>query len=214
MALATDMHYATEQAYLIPAHVRGAEFLAGSHFKVSNDVRVTRDCQKSVFAKDYVPWDVSKPHSITPPAPSDFIGTDFRHFRENIPESKRAYQQKTATRQDTSSYHDRLTASNFSVGGDNRLSSYATTHNLDYPMKEVPRMIKESSKRVPTQSFIPQGDPEKASDPISDYKDRFRAHDITSAAKVNPPKFNSKYHQFIFNEYVISITNSYLMSTS
>lgn len=201
MALEMETNFVAEPSKLIPAHTGGAEFLAASHFTVSNDPRITRGCQKSVFVHDYPPWAVDRPRPIPPLPPSDIFGADFNHFKANIPESKRAYQEKRVSKEDTSGYHDRLTATSFKIGGDNRLHNYATTHTSDYPMKEAD-VYKHKPNRKPQESFIPQGDPDKAANPMSDYKDRYRAHDIAGMDKAEIRKFHSK-KKFHFQLYFI-----------
>ena len=69
------------------------EFLSSSHFKISQDPGVTKGSMKTVFKKDYVPWEVSsKPLAAKPPRPAEVLHKDDQYFNEKASETRQQYE--------------------------------------------------------------------------------------------------------------------------
>lgn len=76
------------QYKLIPSQRVGTDFLKSSHFHIAQDNSVSQAGFKSVFKKDYIPWEISsKPHGSTPPRPSEVLHRDDRFFSEKSSET-------------------------------------------------------------------------------------------------------------------------------
>ena len=175
---------------MMPAQKVGVDFLASSHFTISQDESVRKESLKSVFKKDYVPWEInSKPPGAIPPRPADILQADERYFNQKASETKQAYEPYEINKPELRDIRHKLGATNFKMDSDPRLNSFQTTHNRDY----TPKSGDASQLQLPNnpmRSYIPQGDPDKAPDPISDYRDRYRGHD---ASMNKPQKLGSKH---------------------
>lgn len=161
----------------------GTEFLASSHFKIAQDESFGDKVPKSVFKKDYVPWDIStKPPGSKPPRPADILQRDERYFNQRASETKQAFERHVLEKPELRDVRHTHGATNFKMDSDPRLNSFQTTHKKDYTPK-VGELATQSTAD-PMRSYIPQGDPEKAPEPISDYRDRYRAHEVVKPVKV------------------------------
>ena len=155
-------------------------FLSSSHFQISQDRRVTNGSLKSVFKRDYVPWEVSsKPQAARPPRPAEVLHKDDQYFNEKASETRQQYDYRGLEGGPTQGLPQNIGATNFKMDRDPRFNSFQTTHNRDYTPKEAAGE-RGGSPKTKWKSFIPQGDPEKAPEPISDYRDRYRGHDANS----------------------------------
>ena len=169
---------------LLPSIAGGTEFLAASHFTISQDPHATKPSLKSVFKKDYPPWEIKgKPDGAIPPRPASVLQKDDRYFNEKASETRTQYEYRFAPKPELQADPDKLRATNFKMDRDMRFNSFQTTHNRDYVPKEVGAYVKGGPKQNTMKSYIPQGDREKADEPVSDYKDRFRGID---AAQFKP----------------------------
>lgn len=176
-----------EKSLVAPQPV-GTKFLASSHFTISQDNSVTKGSLKSIFKKDYVPWEInSKPDAAKPPRPAAILQKDDRYFNERSSETKQQYEYHDLPKPELRDISHTLGATNFKMDADHRLNSFQTTHNLDYTPKQCSATLRGVPKQKPMESFIPQGDRDKAAEPMSDYKDRYRGHDISSATTIKVP---------------------------
>jgi hypothetical protein len=133
---------------------------------------------KSVFRKDYIPWKVNeKPHASVPPRPADVLLKDARYFNQRESETKNAHNYRHLDKPVLRDVSEQLRQTNFKMDKDPRFSCFNTTHNDDYTPKDASGR-RSGQPANPMKSFIPQGDPDKASNPVSDYRDRFRGHDV------------------------------------
>jgi len=163
----------------LPSSKMGTDFLASSHFSIAQHDAVTQGALKSIFKRDYIPWDIhNKTSASVPPKPAEVLHRDARYFNERASETTQAYPEKSLPHSAQAGTNN-LRCTNFKMDRDlSKFNSFHTSHLLDYPARqgEVSRhKIPENTQ----QSYIPQGDPEKAPQPISDYRDRFRGHDGT-----------------------------------
>ena len=69
-----------------------------------------------------------------------------------------------------------------------KFKEYSTSHGIDFPAHNVSLPAKLPDD--PLKSFIPQGDREKAANPVSDYQERFLGHD----ARFTKPKRAANRH--------------------
>ena len=174
---------------MMPAQKSGIEFLSGSHFRISQDDSVTNDSLKSIFKRDYVPWKITcKPSGAIPPAPADVLTRDDRYFNDKVSETRQVYEYRFLEKPELQNDHTKLRGTNFKMDKDlNKFQCYDTTHNLDYPAKQLSRFKKRGGKENPMRSFIPQGDPDKVTEPLSDYKNRYRGHDALTTKPAKAP---------------------------
>lgn len=161
---------------VVPDHQTGIEFLASSHFTISQDPSVTDNSMKSIFRKDYIPWRIEeKPSAAIPPKPADVLLKDPRYFNHRQSETRNAYEYRFLEKPVVRDVSEQLRATNFKMHRDPRFDSFKTTHNVDYTPKQAGKL---PGRPIGMQSFIPQGDPDKAPHPVSDYRDRYRGHDV------------------------------------
>ncbi|CAH1797265.1 unnamed protein product [Owenia fusiformis] len=164
---------------MMPPIKTGTDFLASSHFQISQEPSVTGGAFKSIFKKDYVPHPFDgRPGATKPPAPADIMHKDSGHFFDKISETKLAYEAKHLNKPELRNQHNALSKTNFKMDSDRtKFCNFDTTHDLEFPPKVGPGFQKAGPKQNPMESFIPQGDIGKAPQPISDYRDRYRGHD-------------------------------------
>ena len=179
---------------LVPITEYGPEYLAGSHFTIAQDPEATRPSLKSVFKRDYPAWEIlSKPPGAIPPKPADVLQTDFRYFNDKASETRIQYEYRPAPKRELQADRDKLRATNFKMDRDLRFNSFQTTHARDYvPMRSDTVVQRRQNDQ---KSYIPQGDPEKADDPMSDYKDRYRGIDAVQ----HRPEIASNKHFGMFH---------------
>ncbi|ELU02621.1 hypothetical protein CAPTEDRAFT_229112 [Capitella teleta] len=173
-----QLHKMPNAVCVVPDHQTGVDFLASSHFTISQDPTSTDQSMKSIFRKDYIPWKVEKPHASVPPNPSDVLLKDARYFNQRESETKNAYNYQFLEKPVLRDVSEQLRQTNFKMDKDPSFKCFSTSHNIDYTPKELSG--NSGQKPNPMKSYIPQGDPDKALDPVSDYKDRFRGHDVCS----------------------------------
>ena len=207
MATVGVTHYAQlpGSRKLMPTRKSGTEFLVASHFTIAQDSEVTSPSLKSIFKKDYTPWHIAcRPPASEPPPPAEVLHKDDRFFAEKASETSKAYKFRGANlpRPDMSDVSAKLRTTNFKMDRDvSKFDSFHTSHNLDFYAKEFQGVPKSMPKENPMESFIPQGDPEKAQHPQSDYRDRFRGHD---ALTTKPEKALSMHQgRATFVEHVV-----------
>lgn len=165
---------------LIEEQPTRTEFLASSHFKISQDPYVTQPSLKSVFKVDYPPWDIhSKPPGAIPPKPAEIFQKDDRYFNIKASETRKEYEYRFLEKPAIISDADKLRGTNFKMDRDKRFNSFQTTHNAEFPPKEMSQYTSAVPTNDKMKSYIPQGDRDKAPEPVSDYKDRFRGIDAT-----------------------------------
>ena len=170
---------------MISAPKVGTEFLASSHFKIAQDESVLDKVPKSVFKKDYIPWEIgTKPAGSKPPRPADILQRDERYFNQRASETKQAFERHTLNKPELKDVRHTHGATNFKMDSDPRLNSFQTTHKRDYTPKVGELASPNHGTADPMRSYIPQGDPDKAPEPISDYRDRYRAHETAKPEKV------------------------------
>ena len=168
---------------MIEAPKVGTDFLSSSHFAIAQDEAATQPSLKSIFKKDYVPWDISsRPPAAIPPRPAEVLHRDARYFNEKASETTKAYQPKSLP---NSAHKDKkLSGTNFKMDRDlSKFDSFHTTHALHYTPPTMEGNVSFQPAAYPMQSFIPQGDPAKAPQPVSDYRDRYRGHDTKKPFK-------------------------------
>uniref|UniRef100_H2Z8W0 Uncharacterized protein n=1 Tax=Ciona savignyi TaxID=51511 RepID=H2Z8W0_CIOSA len=156
----------------IPAPLHGQEFLASSHYKISHDDRFISDALKSTFHKDYVPPIVNlKPEAALPPKPSEFMHRDVEKISTKVSETCQAFPAKKSVHDDPRDKYSSLYRTNFKLDSDSRIDTFSTTHERYYkptPQGSLPALSNLGSRWM--RSNFPQGDKEKADEPISNYR--------------------------------------------
>ncbi|KAK3709148.1 hypothetical protein QZH41_018064, partial [Actinostola sp. cb2023] len=162
----------------------GTQFLASSHFQISNDSRWgpshDPEAYKSIFKKDYPPLPLTKRDRIASPKPAGIMHYDHR-YGDNTSLTKSHFVEKPLTkRAQGDSYALRKT--NFKADSDEKLKSFQTTHKEYFPVRPLheAKVMPSTSKTEWMRSYIPQGDKEKELLPQSDYKSRFLGEQGTS----------------------------------
>ncbi|CAK8697325.1 stabilizer of axonemal microtubules 5-like [Clavelina lepadiformis] len=164
---------------MIPTPLKGQDFLASSHYKISHDERFIPDTLKSTFHKDYVPPQSNlKIEALLPPKPSEFMHQDLTKIDSNVSETREAYPPKETIHDDTRDKYSSLYKTNFKMNSDSRIDVFSTSH--DEYFKPIPTAPTDVSKlgKVWMKSSLPQGDKEKADEPISNYRQSFLGHDM------------------------------------
>ena len=176
---------------LIPAPENRTKFLMSSHFKVAQDNNVGQTCTKSVFKKDYVPWtNWSRQEESIPPKPSEVLHRDARYFNERQSETVNAFVYKQGKSNILRDAPTKLGRTNFKMDSDvTKFDTYKTSNAMDFTPKLFGKQ--EPFRKAEYRNVIPQGDPEKAEVPMSDYRDRFKGHDTS---KIQVSKAHSKHH--------------------
>ena len=157
---------------LVPAQSSGQEFLRGSHFKISNDDRIIHNAMNTTFHRDFPPPpDNTKPDAARPPKPADFMHRDFEKINMQQSETIQSFPHKKAIGHDLPDKYNALYKTHFKMNSDERIDSFQTTHNKFFKPKELFSAADTSilGKNL-RKSHFPQGDKEKAEDPVSVYK--------------------------------------------
>ena len=105
-------------------------------------------------------------------------------FQGDQSESTQSYQYRFLPKPIVTDGYQTLRATNFKTDRDlNKINVFGTMHNQYF----VPKMGSDYKRVGPVtnthQSNIPKGDPDKITQPWSDYNDKFRGHD-TNVVKV------------------------------
>lgn len=153
----------------IPTPLKGRDFLASSHFKISNDRRLAKSATKrSTFAKDYASHGhYGRGAAAIPPAPAEVMHRDLVEITGDTTETQDNYQGKTLPRVPRCVA---LTKTNFKMDSDERVDSFHTTNATHYDTKPLSKSLPIEN---PMKSYVPQGDPEKERIPFSDYTENF-----------------------------------------
>ena len=157
--------------HLIPSQLTGPEFLRSSHFKVSNDDRVVYNNMKTTFHRDFPPLPVKKTPAALPPIPADFMHRDCDKINLRNSETVHSYPEKTADLHDLPDKYTALYMTHFKMNSDERIDSFQTSHSHHFKPKDLISAVDNShlGKNL-RKSHFPQGDREKADEPISVYK--------------------------------------------
>ena len=166
------MHKLLKMAtHLIPAQITGTEFLRASHFRVSNDDRTIDNAMKTTFHRDFPPPPTKKTPAALPPKPADFMHRDCEKINVRNSETTKSFPEKRAVLDDLPDKYTALYKTHFKMNSDERIDSFQTSHNHYFKPKDLVSAVDNShlSKNLRVSHF-PQGDKEKAEDPISVYK--------------------------------------------
>ncbi|XP_039248598.2 stabilizer of axonemal microtubules 5-like [Styela clava] len=175
-----------EALHLIPAPLAGREFLASSHLRIGNDDRYIPEGWNSTVDTDYKPPSTKqKPDAALPPLPALFMHQDQEKINTQLSETREQFPRKKAlTSTDTRDKYSALYKTNFKPNSDLRIKTFNTTHDYYYTAK--PTSVPPDNTQLAvnwTKSSFPQGDKEKADEPISTYRTGFPGHD-TSKMKI------------------------------
>ena len=172
---------------MLPSQKVGNEFLEASHFTIAQDDGISPKSFKSVFKKDYIAHDIySKPAGAKPPPPANFLHKDNRFFNTRASETAKEYEYRQLGKPELKNESANLSATNFKMDRDlSKFDSFHTTHNIEFTPKQGGINARGEPKENPMQSFIPQGDLDKAPLPISDYRDHYRGHEVTRPQKAD-----------------------------
>ena len=157
--------------------------LTGSHFKLGPEPRDIKPAMQTTFNRDYPGWETQFTPSAKPPKPADVLGADLQYFNNKLSETRMQFnphKHEPHAAVDT----NKLRATNFKMDRDDRIESFNTTHNQDYIPHGSAGVKRGAPKYDNRKSYIPQGDKGKAPEPISDYRDRYREHNVPKPERV------------------------------
>ena len=157
--------------------------LSSSHFKLGPEPRDTKPAMQTTFNRDFPGWEVQFTPSAKPPKPASVLGADLQFFNNKLSETRMQYNAHKFEPHNPVD-PDKLRATNFKMDRDDRIDTFNTTHNQDYVPHSMTGVKRGSPKYDNRKSYIPQGDKEKAQEPMSDYKDRFREHNCPKPERV------------------------------
>lgn len=166
--------------------------LAVSNFKVGQDMRVTNNAMHSIFKQDYPAYDhYGRGPEAERPMLAEVMHRDKNHFPNKESETVSSFEYRYLPKPVVLNVHEKLRSTNFKMDADlNKVNSYETVHDSYF----TPKMNWNYERTQPTtnisESHIPQGDPDKAPDPWSDYRDRFRGHDTTKFRIIKAPSMH------------------------
>jgi hypothetical protein len=141
----------------------GPEFLAMSHFSISNDSRWgprhDPEAYKSIFKIDYPHLPLTKRGRIPSPPPACIMHKDDRYANNSSLTKSHFIEKPLAKRvkDDLGSYALRKT--NFKTDSDSKLLSFQTTHKEYFPVRPLheAKTHPSTTKAEWMRSFIPQG---------------------------------------------------------
>lgn len=139
----------------------GTDFLASSHFTISNDSRWgpkhDSEAYKSIFKRDYLPLPLTKRERIPSPDPAGIMHQDSR-YGDNNSITKSHFREKTLVRQTPRDSYE-LRRTNFKGDSDEKLKSFATTHKEYFPVRQLleAKSTPSTGKTEWMRSCIPQG---------------------------------------------------------
>ncbi|XP_033749400.1 testis-expressed protein 45-like [Pecten maximus] len=163
----------------------GTDFLSSTNFQVAQDMSVTPGSMQSVFKKDYPSYKhYGRDAEAERPALAEVMHRDGTYFREKASETTKSFSYKYMPKMVVPDVHRKLRSTNFKMDSDlSKVKSFQTMHDSYF----TPKMDGDYERVQPVTALwavnIPQGDREKADEPWSDYRDRYRGHD-TSVHKV------------------------------
>ncbi|CAG2235815.1 unnamed protein product [Mytilus edulis] len=163
----------------------GTDFLSSTNFQVAQDTTETRKGLGSIFKTDYPPYNhYGRDAQAERPVLAEVMHRDQSYFKGDQSESTQAYEYRYLKKPVVTDSYQTLRATNFKTDRDlNKVDVFGTMHNHYY----VPKVNNDYQRIGPAtnthQSHIPKGDPDKITQPWSDYNDKFRGHD-TSVVKV------------------------------
>ncbi|XP_064649535.1 stabilizer of axonemal microtubules 5-like [Lineus longissimus] len=172
----------------------GTDFLESSTFKMCQDPNVIKPAYLSTFKRDYPPHPFGKKSAAAePPAPAHVMHGDVRFFNRQFSETVAEFEKQPASGNILKDAHTKLNATNYKMDKDlTKFNSFHTTHSLYFPphhLKDYSGFKKTVDK--PLESFIPQGDKEKAPYPMSDYKDHYQGHDTSKVVVLKAPSMHA-----------------------
>ena len=146
----------------IPQQKVGPDFLAASHFSISQEERWVPShdpmAYKSTFKKDYPPLPLQKRERIPSPAPAGIMHKDNR-YADHVSLTRSHFVEKPLPNEEHSDASYALRKTNFKMDSDKKLKSFQTTHKEYFPVRPL-----EEAKNSPLngktewmKSHIPQG---------------------------------------------------------
>lgn len=156
----------------IPSQLKGKDFLCGSHFSLSNDKRYVYNAMNTTMHRDYIPPPNNlKPEPAVPHKPSTFMHRDQDKINLKLSETIFSYPEKRSVHEDTRDKYDSLYKTNFKMYADDRIDSFQTMQDLHYrPLPKSNSSCLSYLGKNLRESHFPQGDKDKADEPISDYR--------------------------------------------
>jgi hypothetical protein len=172
----------------------GVDFLVSSHFKICQDPNDIKPAYLSTFKRDYPPHPSGEISAAAePPAPAHVMHGDAKFFNKQLSETAAEFEKKHVPKPVLKDARTKLSATNYKMDRDlNKFDSFHTTHNLYFPphhLNEYSGFKKTIGKSV--DSYIPQGDREKAPYPISDYRDHYQGHDTRKVVVNKAPSMHA-----------------------
>ncbi|XP_064610132.1 uncharacterized protein LOC135474064 [Liolophura sinensis] len=169
------------------------EKISSSHFTVGHDLSIVKDSMKSIFKLDFpFPKGSEKTLPSDPPVLGQVMHKDTKFFKDDTSETINSFQYRYLPKPDLQYDHDTIGQTNFKMDRDvKKIDSFKTINRLHFPplVDEGYAVVRPPCKGGWHPNCIPQGDPSKEHQQLSDYKEKFRGHD-TRVVKV--PRISSK----------------------
>lgn len=160
----------------------GSDFLASTNFKVAQDMSVLEESMKSVFKKDYPPYQhYGREKESERPKLAEVMTRDDTFFKDRASETVHAFEYRYLPKPVAlDDIHQKLRSTNFKMDTDvNKVNVFETMHTSYFKPKMTSAYQRTEPAASTSVSHIPQGDPDKALEPCSDYRDRFMGHDTS-----------------------------------
>ncbi|KAK3098905.1 hypothetical protein FSP39_024189 [Pinctada imbricata] len=163
----------------------GTDFLASTNFKVAQDMSVFDESMCSVFKKDYPPYrHYGRDSEAERPVLAEVMTRDGNFFKPKASETAESFEYRFLPKPVIIDTQNTLRRTNFKMDKDvDKVNVFETMHNSYFQPKMSPDYKRAEALANTVESHIPQGDPQKAPKPCSDYRERFQGHD-TSVHKV------------------------------
>ena len=170
----------------------GTDFLSSTNFEVAQDMSVFDESMCSVFKKDYPPYQhYGRGGEAERPALAEVMTRDERFFKPKSSETFDEFEYRFLPKPVIIDTQNTLRRTNFKMDKDlDKVNVFQTMHDSYFKPKMHPGYRRVEPVANTIESHIPQGDPQKAAQPCSDYRDRFQGHDTNIHKIVKAPSMH------------------------
>ena len=115
-----------------------------------------------------------------------------RYFNEKASETVKSFPPKSGKRSGPGLAEiNELRATNFKMDRDlSKFNQFNTSHGLEFQPYHVGPHSRAVPNADPMKSYVPQGDKEKAPNPVTDYRGNFMGHDVLSNKTIKAPNMH------------------------
>nr|KAG5703694.1 hypothetical protein BaRGS_022983 [Batillaria attramentaria] len=174
---------------VIPQSGPKTSHLGPNNFTIGHDNRMTQSSLLSVFKNDYPVHNAyGRAEIAKPPRLGDVMHKDDRYICDRASETVTSFQYTPMAKPVLMDVQNTLRVTNFKMDSDvSKVNSFATTHDHYYQPKYLPLAKRSGDDIGIYTSHIPQGDPEKADAPLTNYRDKFPGHDPRQNPTIKAP---------------------------